>query len=150
MYFELFHTVSLYSKIFKTMITEKETLLNLQGLYRAQIKTAQEKLESVNSLLELLDDVPNASININTNTKPFDIPLVFDADKLSQREQVYFSLRNIGSGFVTDVVNEWIRLGAKLSPDVCFARATYFLSEFKRHGHIDYQKQGKKFKYKIS
>ncbi len=140
-------------------MTTKETvnLEELETLYKGKIDFFTKKLEAIQVLKqpEEVDSVqakrpsPPAVSSIKKTIKEYDVPLIYSTS-LPQKDRVYFALREIGEGFMTDVRAKLNELDDTLPKNRIGKIVVGNLSILKKEGYIRHEAlTARKFKYFI-
>lgn len=135
-------------------MTTKETvnLEELETLYKGKIDFFTKKLEAIQILKQPEDsecpEVPIVPIH-NKNTKEFHLDNTYNPN-FSQKEKVYYALREIGSGFAIDVIRKLEELDKSIPLNRIAKLVIGNLSVLNRDGFIKHEAlSARKFKYYI-
>lgn len=116
------------------------------------IAELNKDLESVRRLRErALYDFDSVNIIsselIEALDKPIEDP---EYDKnWTWEEKVWYMINKLGEGFTKDVADNIKKRDPAVYRDQCLSRSTGLLSHFYRHGKLNVEKHGKKYKYFI-
>ena len=105
--------------------------------------------EGIQSTISLFQNGEMVNGSKPASGNGLDVPLEFSQD-LSWNRKVLFALSKIKTGFITDIIEELKRHGAKEDDDFLAKRISTMASKLKtEHGLIGSKKVGKKAKYFI-